>query len=112
VTTLGYTNTGLTDGVTYYYAVSAVNAAGESANSAPVSSQPVSLARPFFNVSASNGSVQFLWPQDHTGWSLQVQTNSLIGTNWITVHGSTLTNQVLLPINPGNGSTFFRLVYP
>jgi hypothetical protein len=33
VTTTSYTNTGLTSGATYYYVVTAVNSAGESANS-------------------------------------------------------------------------------
>jgi len=40
VTTPSYTNTGLTNGTTYYYVVSAVNAVGEGANSAQVSVTP------------------------------------------------------------------------
>jgi Fibronectin type III domain len=35
-----YTDTGLTDGTTYYYVVSAVNSVGESANSAQISAVP------------------------------------------------------------------------
>jgi hypothetical protein len=111
VTSLGFTNTGLADGTMYYFAVSAVNPVGESANSVAVGAQPVSLTPPFFSIASSGGEIQMSWPQDHTGWSLQVQTNSLIGTNWVTVPGSTLTNQIELPINPANGSIFFRLVY-
>jgi hypothetical protein len=38
-----YTDTSLADGTTYFYVVSAVNSAGESANSSPVSALPVSL---------------------------------------------------------------------
>ena len=112
---LNFINTGLTNGVTYYFEVSAVNMAGESTNSAPVSIQPVSTVPPVFNVAFNGGQVQLTWPQDHTGWSLQAQTNSIqsgIGTNWVTVPTSTLTNQMAFPINPANGTVFFRLIYP
>jgi len=39
-----YTDTGLTNGIAYFYVVSALNAAGESANSAPATSTPANLA--------------------------------------------------------------------
>ncbi|WP_281888242.1 cellulase family glycosylhydrolase [Paenibacillus sp. YYML68] len=42
VTGTSFTNTGLTNGTTYYYVVSAVNSAGVSANSSEVSVQPSS----------------------------------------------------------------------
>lgn len=41
LTSTSYTDTGLTNGTTYYYVVSAVNAKGESANSAEVPATPV-----------------------------------------------------------------------
>ena len=43
-TTANYTDTGLTKGRPYYYVVSAVNSAGESANSAQVSAPPAGAA--------------------------------------------------------------------
>lgn len=43
-TATNYTDTGLTNGTTYYYVVSALNSAGESGNSAQVSAKPVSGA--------------------------------------------------------------------
>jgi autotransporter-associated beta strand protein len=55
------------------------------------------------------------WPSNQTGWQLQAQTNSLatgLGTNWVTVPGSTNVNQVSFPINRAQGSVFYRLLLP
>jgi autotransporter-associated beta strand protein len=55
------------------------------------------------------------WPADHTGWRLQVQTNSIsvgLRTNWVDVPGATTTNHVVVPINPANGAVFYRMAYP
>jgi len=35
-----------------------------------------------------------------------------LGTNWVTVASSNTTNQMMFPVGTGNGSAFFRLVYP
>ncbi|HKV26085.1 MAG TPA: glycoside hydrolase family 44 protein [Candidatus Acidoferrum sp.] len=43
-TATNYTDTGLTNGTTYYYVVSALNSVGESANSAQVSATPANAA--------------------------------------------------------------------
>ncbi len=110
-----YADTGLANGTIYYYVVSATNAAGESANSAPATARPVSAALPIITLSSDTNGLLLSWPQDHTGWRLQSQTNSLangLGTNWGDVPGSTETNQVSVPINPTNDSVFFRLLYP
>jgi hypothetical protein len=55
------------------------------------------------------------WPGDHTGWRIQAQTNPpTVGltTNWVTIAGSGLTNQISEPIDKTNGSVFFRMIYP
>jgi polygalacturonase len=63
----------------------------------------------------SGGQLKLSWPQDHTGWFVQIQTNSLnkgLSTNWTTVPASNGTNVFSLPVNPTNGSVFLRLSYP
>jgi hypothetical protein len=109
-----YTNFGLTNGTLYYFVVSATDAFGESANSAQVSARPVSLALPQLSFGINGSQLQFSWPQDHTGWSLQVQTNTLeagLGTNWVTLPDSDSTNQTSVSIDTANSSVFFRLIY-
>ena len=112
---IGFTNTGLNNGTIYYYVVSAQNVSGESTNSMEASAQPVSLTPAQINLGVANDQMQIGWPQDHTGWQVQVQTNAPgagLGANWITIPGSGLTNQFILPVDPANGSVFLRLVSP
>ncbi len=95
--------------------VSATNMYGESANSIPASAQTISTATLPLNFVTSGGQIQFSWPMDHLGWHLEMQTNSAntgLGTNWLVVPNSNLTNQFAVPINPANGNVFFRLTYP
>src|ERR1017187_368573 len=115
VTGLVYTNTGLVNGTLYYFVVSAANSFGESTNSAQVSARPVSTASPQITFWNNGGQIYVGWPADHTGWWLQMQTNSVdegLGTNWGNVFGSDATNQISIPINTVNGSAFVRLVSP
>jgi|CZKV01.1.fsa_nt_gi hypothetical protein len=70
------------------------------------------LASPNLGGQFVNGQIQIFWPADHTGWRLQMQTNLLAGTNWLTVLGSMFTNQFVSPLDLANGSVFFRLAYP
>lgn len=110
-----YTNTGLANGTTYYYVVSATNAAGQSANSLQISARPVSSAPTAISFAVINGMLQIGWPADHIGWLLQAQTNSIsagLGTNWTIVSGSDGENQYTNTTNPTNGSVFFRLMHP
>jgi hypothetical protein len=67
-------------------------------------------------VSKLNGANIILqWPGDHTGWTIQAQTNPVtvgLSTNWATLAGSSLTNQFVMPLDKTNGSVFFRMIYP
>jgi hypothetical protein len=114
VSGIAYTNSGLASGTLYYFVVSATAAFGESANSAQVSARPVSLALPQLNFGINSSQLKFSWPQDHTGWSLQAQTNASgagLGKTWVTLPNSVSTNQTLVSMDPANGSVFFRLIY-
>ena len=68
----------------------------------------------FFQITGGN-QMQLSWPQDHLGWRLEIQTNSLnagLGANWFTVPNSTNVDQISIPMNSTNGSVFLRLIYP
>jgi glucose/arabinose dehydrogenase len=57
----------------------------------------------------SGNTLDISWPA--TGIRLQAQTNGLTAT-WSNVPNSTTTNRVLVPIDPANGSVFYRLAAP
>jgi hypothetical protein len=105
-----YADGAVTNGVTYYYVVTAV-AGGESTNSLQASAVPLpSLTPTNILVQPGVGQLQLSWPQDHLGWQLQVQTNSL-STNWTTIPGSTNSDQTVIPVDPANAAVFLRLMY-
>jgi hypothetical protein len=66
----------------------------------------------------SGTNLTLSWPLGHLGYRLLVQTNQLTAgisgntNDWMVVPGSTLTNQVSLPVNQIIPSEFYRLVSP
>lgn len=54
--------------------------------------------------------LEISWPL--AGGRLETQTNALTPGNWTTIPGSTATNRVFVPIDPANGSVFYRLALP
>jgi hypothetical protein len=114
LSTTFYTDTSVTNGTMFYYVVSAVNSGGEGPNSSQVSALPVSLSPPQLIFEATGGLIQILWPADHLGWTLQIQTNYLstgLGTNWISIPNSTTNMQFIAPLAPENPSVFYRLIH-
>lgn len=63
--------------------------------------------------SRNGNQLDLSWPV--IAGHLETQTNSLsvgLGTNWVTVSGSSATNHVAVTISPSNGSVFYRLAIP
>jgi hypothetical protein len=116
LTATNYADANVTNTVNYFYVVSTTGAGGESTNSLEATAVPLPSNQPTNIVwQASGGQMQLSWPQDHLGWRLQAQTNAPdqgLATNWFDVTDSQSTNNIFLPIDPGNGSVFLRLVYP
>lgn len=116
VTATNYADAAVSNGVNYYYVVTAAGAGGESTNSAPAGAVPLPSSQPTnILMQAAGNQLRLSWPQDHLGWRLQIQTNNLsggLGTNWATVSNSTNVMATNIVVNPANGSVFLRLVYP
>jgi hypothetical protein len=115
LTSATFTNTGLVNGMWYYYVVASVNLAGQSTNSAQASAFPIASTPPAIGYGTSGNQLQLAWPADHTGWLLEAQTNAPrvgLSTNWVIVPGSSAVNSWSIPIATAEGSVFFRLVHP
>ncbi|HEX5218144.1 MAG TPA: autotransporter-associated beta strand repeat-containing protein [Verrucomicrobiae bacterium] len=79
---------------------------------AVVSTGTVNPSPTTITVTTDGSNMTLSWPLDHTGWTLQVQTNSLatgVNNNWFDVPGSTATNAVTVPLVPANPTVFYRL---
>jgi glucose/arabinose dehydrogenase/plastocyanin len=60
-------------------------------------------------VKRSGDTLDLSWPV--AGWSLQTKTNDLTAA-WVDVPNSTVTNHVVVQIDPSNTGVFYRLVHP
>lgn len=85
VTSTSFTNTGLTNGTTYFYVVSGVNSSGESPNSNQASATP--MGTPDFTISASPSS-QTVKAGSNTTYTVSVGAlNGFTGTVSLGVSG-------------------------
>ena len=106
--TNSYTHTGLTNGATYYYVVTAVNSNGESSESSEVSASPIS-APAGVTATAGNGQVSVSWTAVSGAtyniyWSTTTGVTKTTGTK-ITGATSPYTHTGLT-----NGTTYYYVV--
>ena len=94
----------------YNYALSSTEITRLMNNQPPPPLMPTTLSD-----SLTGNILSLFWPSNYLGCRLQAQTNppnAGLGPNWFDVTGSTLTNSMVIPVNSGNSSVFFRLIYP
>jgi hypothetical protein len=114
VTATAYTDTGLTNGTTYYYVVSAVSGAGESAHSNQASATPVaplSPPAPPTGLMATAGDAQVIlsWTGSAGATSYTVKRSTTNGSGYTNVAtGVTATTHTDLGLV--NGTTYYYVV--
>uniref|UniRef100_UPI001EF7FFD0 fibronectin type III domain-containing protein n=1 Tax=Cohnella mopanensis TaxID=2911966 RepID=UPI001EF7FFD0 len=114
VTATSYTNTGLTNGTAYYYVVSAVNAAGESANSAQVTVTPsvgttIPAAPTGLTATGGNAQASLSWVASSGAASYTVKRATTSGGPYTNVAtGVTATSYTNTGLT--NGSAYYYVV--
>ncbi len=109
-TTTSYTDTGVTNGTTYYYVVSAVNTAGESANSSQVSATPQAVPPAPTNLVATPGNAQvgLSWSASSGATSYNVKRATTSGGPYTTIASPTTTSYTDTGLT--NGTTYYYVV--
>lgn len=110
-TTTAYTDSAVTNGTTYYYVVTSVNSAGESANSNQASATPqVSLPGAPTGVSAVGGNAQVVvsWTATSGAASYNVKRSTTSGGPYTTVASPTSTSYTDTAVT--NGTTYYYVV--
>jgi fibronectin type 3 domain-containing protein len=108
-----FTDTGLTNGTTYFYVVSAVNSVGESANSSQASAMPVAPTQPpaapaGLHATAGNAQVTLGWNASAGATSYHVKRSTTSGGPYTQVGAPTATN--FSDTGLTNGTTYFYVV--
>lgn len=110
-TATNYTDTGLTNGVTYYYVVAALRASGQSANSSEANATPMA---PTLGFGAGSGQLSLFWPGWAAGFTLYMTTN-LSPAAWQPVTNPVQSNNGFFNVNlsmTNSAQEFFELSSP
>jgi fibronectin type 3 domain-containing protein len=112
-TAANFTDTGLTNGTTYYYVVSALNSAGESANSSQASATPAAPgtsppAPTGLGATAGNAQVSLTWTTSAGATSYHVKRSTTSGGPYTQVAVPTTTGDTDTGLT--NGTTYYYVV--
>src|SRR3990172_8459936 len=106
ITSTSYTHTGLTNGATYYYVVTAVNSYGESSESAEVSATTLDVPRPPGAVAAvaGDGQVTVSWNsvENSTSYNIYWSTTPGVSKSGTKIPVSTATSYTHTGLTNGN----------
>jgi len=108
-----FADAGLTNGTTYYYVVSALNSAGESANSSQVSATPAAPSAPpatptGLQATAGDAQVSLSWTASTGATSYHVKRSTTSGGPYTQVAAPTTTSN--LDTGLTNGTTYYYVV--
>ena len=111
VTATSFVNTGLANGTTYYYVVSAMNPYGESTNSSEVNATPAALppvAPTGLTASPGNALVSLSWTASLGATSYNVKSATMSGGPYNTITNVTATS--IYDTSVANGTTYYYVV--